>query len=982
MRRATLRAVLAAIIISLTSVQVSGTTWHIYADGSGDAPTIAAAVALAATGDSILVYSGTYYEHGINVNKQLYIRSMGVSYIDAQSLGRHFLFNTLTSTITIQGFRMINGTSLSEAELGGGAVLCKSGAHVNFVNCSFQDNISDGGGVAYIGGAVVITFKKCSFLDNQSIVYSLRGHGGALEILGALSDIPNVTIDSCYFYSNSAAEHGGAVYMNDCQVAISHSTFRENNVDDTTVGAVEILDEVTFTMENTIVSNSNCYGVYQGIPPYTGTISCCDVYGNASGNYGGYISDQTGLNDNISADPLYCGSPIYGFISTISPCAPAYSPCGELIGFGDPLCEKGPNLVIASVQWSNTNPQPGTTITGTVKVKNTGDMSAGAFYVDYYKNRATAPPVGLHGDEYYSVGSLAAGDSVSWTTTPVTSSVFTEWQSYFRVDTYAQVLELNENDNLGGPYTIAWQVPGEEGWPTVTGSAFHSSPVIADVNGDLETFEIAIGCDNGSLYVWTPGGADLTGFPVTLPAAIWSSPAVGDITGGYRNEIVVGCDDGNLYAFDSEGTQLWAFPAGTPVRTTPSLADLDGDRKLEIICGAGNYLHVLTGGGKPYEGWPYKEDVTFASPAVGDVDFDGAIEIAATARSGESVSKVYLFEADGELYSTAWPVQLNADIETGPAIGNIVVIPIRRYEIVVGATDGKVYVITTGGSVWTTIPQVTGSINSSPIIEDADGDGYLDIVVSSKVYAAGGDPPVMRWNGYVTAINGSGAIIPGWPQAAGYWPSDVGPLPSAVALGTNADLMAGSPYNSFFSWYGDGTRTPSFPIYFGANIITSAAAGDVDGDGWVELFVATNGGQVHGRELRSYDYSEGELWWPMFGHDRLRTHCYGFDVPTGMGDEGGVAPKLTALGAIYPNPFNPSATISFDLSERMKVEVAIFDVSGKRVATLVDRELEANRHTVTWDGRTLGGGTAASGVYFCRFRAGSLTETRKMVLLK
>jgi len=101
-----------------------------------------------------------------------------------------------------------------------------------------------------------------------------------------------------------------------------------------------------------------------------------------------------------------------------------------------------------------------------------------------------------------------------------------------------------------------------------------------------------------------------------------------------------------------------------------------------------------------------------------------------------------------------------------------------------------------------------------------------------------------------------------------------------------------------------------------------------------------------------------------------------------MGDEGGVAPKLTALGAIYPNPFNPSATISFDLSERMKVEVAIFDVSGKRVATLVDRELEANRHTVTWDGRTLGGGTAASGVYFCRFRAGSLTETRKMVLLK
>jgi hypothetical protein len=513
----------------------------------------------------------------------------------------------------------------------------------------------------------------------------------------------------------------------------------------------------------------------------------------------------------------------------------------------------------------------------------------------------------------------------------------------------------------------------------VTGGIFHSSPVVADIDGDLETLEIAIGCDDGKLYVWRPDGSDLPGFPVALPNAVESSPAVGDITGGYRNEIVVGCNDGRIYAYDAYGTQLWRYSGTGPIKTTPCLADFNGDGKAEIVFTSGTRLYVLEGTGELYgKNWPYEEDVIFASPAVGDVELDGVPEIAAVARVGTSTSKVYLFEGNGELYSGAWPVQLDAAVEAGPAIGNIQLIPIRRLEIVVGATSGRVYMLHTDGTVWSTVPQVTGSINSSPIIEDVDGDSDLDIVVSSKLWSAGDD----RWNGYVTAINGSGSVIAGWPQAPGHWPTDVGPLPSAVALGGQADIMVGSPYNSFFSWYGDGTRTPSFPIYFGANIITSAAAGDVDGDGWIELFVATSAYTVQCRELRSSNYKEASLWWPMFGHDRMRTHCYGFQVPTGVGEETGVKPKVTALGTIYPNPFNPSATISFDLSERTMVEIAIFDVCGKRVATLVDREMEANRHAVVWDGRTLGGSAASSGVYFCRLKAGGVTETKKLVLLK
>ncbi len=985
MRRVGLCGLLAALVIASAALPASGATWHIYADGSGDAPTITAAVTLAASGDSVLVYAGTYAEWDIEVTKQLYI--VGVAgpestIINAGYYGRCFIFRTFTSShILVQGFTLKNGGSLGALILSGsgGAVLCSGSSKVRLIDCVFDDNLANLGGAVCVRETSTVTIRRCVFYRNDAWTDYYPGAGGAIY-LTASYEMLNAAIDTCIFSQNDASSDGGAIYITSCDASIRGCTFYQNYSHPS--GASIALMDAGIELNNSIVTLSNGIGIvaYHSLPG--ASFSCNDFYGNGGGNYGGLISDQTGTNGNISADPLFCGAPNDLSISTISPCAPAHSPCGELIGRHGPSCDKGPNLVITSVIWSSATPQPGTNVTGTVRVKNAGTMNAGPFYVDYYENRATAPPEGLHGDERHSVASLAAGDSASWTTSPVTSAIFAEWQSYFRVDTDAQVLELNENDNLSGPHTIAWQVPNESGWPAVTGNAFHSSPVIASLDDDITDLEVAIGCDNGKLYVWRHDGTNASGFPVTLDGAVKSSPAVGNVYGDYRNEIIVGCDDGRLYCFDSHGDVLWRYSIGETVRTTPALTDLDGDGRLEIICASGSKIYALDGRGEPLKGWPYVEEVTFKGVAVGDVDWDGSPEIAATARVNESVSKVYFFEANGELHSAAWPVQLDAAIEAGPAIGNIEMFPIRRNEIVVGATSGRVYMLRTDGTVWSPVPQVTGSIESAPIIEDVDGDGYLDVVVTSRIFTLGETPPEMRWNGYVTAINGSGSIVSGWPQAAGFWPSDVGPVPSAVALGNNADVMAGSPYNQIFSWYGSGARTPGFPIYFGANVITSAAAGDVDGDGWIELFVATSGGQIHCRELRSPEYTNNDLWWPMYGHDRARTHCYGFEVPTAVEEDLAATPKATALASIYPNPFNPLTKIAFDLASKEHVELAIYDVSGRAVAVLVDRELGAGRHEAFWNGKMAGGTTAASGVYFCTLRAGNMSETKKLVLLR
>lgn len=86
--------------------------------------------------------------------------------------------------------------------------------------------------------------------------------------------------------------------------------------------------------------------------------------------------------------------------------------------------------------------------------------------------------------------------------------------------------------------------------------------------------------------------------------------------------------------------------------------------------------------------------------------------------------------------------------------------------------------------------------------------------------------------------------------------------------------------------------------------------------------------------------------------------------------------RLTAA----PNPFRSQVRFEFRLETPGQVELAIFDVRGRRVAVLVEGELEAGDHAVSWTtGR--GGDATARGIYFATLRAAGETETRKLILL-
>jgi hypothetical protein len=104
-------------------------------------------------------------------------------------------------------------------------------------------------------------------------------------------------------------------------------------------------------------------------------------------------------------------------------------------------------------------------------------------------------------------------------------------------------------------------------------------------------------------------------------------------------------------------------------------------------------------------------------------------------------------------------------------------------------------------------------------------------------------------------------------------------------------------------------------------------------------------------------------------------------VPTAIASQSG--PARATLYPCYPNPFNPATTIAYDLDASLAVTLAVYDVSGRRVRTLVGGEVSGpGRYERVWDGRDDAGRTVASGVYFYRLDAGGFTETRRMVLIK
>ena len=105
-------------------------------------------------------------------------------------------------------------------------------------------------------------------------------------------------------------------------------------------------------------------------------------------------------------------------------------------------------------------------------------------------------------------------------------------------------------------------------------------------------------------------------------------------------------------------------------------------------------------------------------------------------------------------------------------------------------------------------------------------------------------------------------------------------------------------------------------------------------------------------------------------------------VSTAAFDVSYYAPQQTSLSKNYPNPFNPSTTIDYQLSKAGIVSIIVYDLKGAEVKTLVHKHQEAAYHNLVWNGLNDNGQNVASGRYLLKMTAPEYSKTITMTLLK
>jgi hypothetical protein len=109
---------------------------------------------------------------------------------------------------------------------------------------------------------------------------------------------------------------------------------------------------------------------------------------------------------------------------------------------------------------------------------------------------------------------------------------------------------------------------------------------------------------------------------------------------------------------------------------------------------------------------------------------------------------------------------------------------------------------------------------------------------------------------------------------------------------------------------------------------------------------------------------------------------YDCSLALGIEESNPPVPSKFELSQNYPNPFNGSTMIQFDNPINQRVTLAAYDILGRLVATLADREFDSGRHSIIWNGLADSGHNLASGRYYIMAKAGDRSQSMPVLLLK
>jgi len=225
-----------------------------------------------------------------------------------------------------------------------------------------------------------------------------------------------------------------------------------------------------------------------------------------------------------------------------------------------------------------------------------------------------------------------------------------------------------------------------------------------------------------------------------------------------------------------------------------------------------------------------------------------------------------------------------------------------------------------------------------------------------------------------------------WFDISGVWNRTICKMNLGVQPGVNylyatwtqfdtSDVSAGGYGNGdlFMSVTIDGGASWEEPVNMTNSYTPGCFPGECDSDHWATLADVVDD---HLHIFYTNDKDAGGI--PQTEGSATENPMMYLTYPafTGIDDDNN-RPVNFSLKQNYPNPFNATTVISFELKEYSNVEIEVFDITGARVTTLVDRPMAVGNHQVTWNATDI-----ASGVYYYRLVAGNSSETKQAILIK
>ena len=586
---------------------------------------------------------------------------------------------------------------------------------------------------------------------------------------------------------------------------------------------------------------------------------------------------------------------------------------------------------------------------------------------------------------------------------------------------YYQVVTRDSSYNASVPSAVisgTTNPPFALGWPIEIGQQSSSSAVVADLDGGAHNEVL---CGGEMVNAWHGDGIEVvdgdqdtrSNGPFSLyglslsTAGFAATPAVGDLTNdGQGMEVCdVGFTHDSLFVWNKVGQLLPGWPKWVMDDLnwgSPLLADLDNNGDLEVVvwaAGGGRLfawhhtgVEVADGDQNPSTNGVLTRitglSFNYGSAAVAQLDNDAALEILVVANnSTDNTGGIYAVNIDGSAV-LGWPfftgnAQDVSQISSSPAVGDLDGNGTDEVIFSCEKDGGTIYVLNRDGSVRQGWPKLAAAYTPdsrlpSPSLADLNNDGHLDIIFPST-------------NGELFAWDRNGVLLPGFP--ATYLPAPTTQATQCTAaigdIDGNGDLeiFFGDEKGKLHGYNHDGSLASGFPIQLPGEIRSTPALWDIDRDGLMEIAVVCFDANVYVWDMTG-TFNPINLPWPFFRHDTRNTGRYATPVqPVGIA-EPETAPIVTrpAFHRAHPNPFNPSTALAFDVpgvaNGARPVTLDIYDVSGRLIRRLVDGPVATGRHSVTWDGRSKDGGRSASGIYFAKITIADFNATQKLTLVK